>query len=85
MKKGMIISICGGSGSGKTTLAKTFIDATIISTDSFYVGKSQMTRLENGNYDFDHPDAVALDECAKATLESAKKKWSGINPYGESE
>ena len=81
MKNGMVISICGGSGSGKTTLAKTFVDAVIISTDSFYVGKSKMKPLENGDYDFDHPDAVALDECANAVLELARGNEVEVPDY----
>jgi len=70
-RSSQIIAICGGSGSGKSTLAKKFVGATVIATDSFYRGISKMTPDADGNYDFDHPSAVDLDECAEACLKIA--------------
>lgn len=81
MKKGQIILICGGSGSGKSTLAKKFKDATIISTDNFYIGKSKMVPMENGEYDFDDPSAVDLDECAQIALDLADGKEVLVPEY----
>lgn len=81
MKKGQIILICGGSGSGKSTLAKKFKDAAIISTDNFYIGKSKMMPVGNGEYDFDNPSAVDLDECAKIALELAEGKEVFVPEY----
>lgn len=81
MEKGQIILICGGSGSGKSTLAKKFKDAAIISTDNFYVGKSKMTPMENGEYNFDDPSAVDLDECAQMALDLAGGKEVLVPEY----
>ncbi|MEK7568955.1 MAG: AAA family ATPase [Patescibacteria group bacterium] len=81
MEKGQIILICGGSGSGKSTLAKKFGDAAIISTDNFYIGKSKMIPMENGEYDFDDPCAVDLDECAKMALNLAGGKEVFVPEY----
>jgi len=60
----MIILITGGSGSGKSTLARK-IKGTVVSTDDFYFGKSEMQPDENGCYDFDDPASVDLKECSK--------------------
>lgn len=76
----MIILICGGSGSGKSTLATKFHGA-IISTDDFYLGKNQMTPNAEGQYDFDTPSAVALDECREAALALARGKAVEIPNY----
>lgn len=81
MKKRQIILICGGSGSGKSTLAKKFKDAAIISTDNFYIGKSKMMPMGNGEYDFDDPSAVDLDECAQIALELADGKEVLVPEY----
>jgi len=80
-REGMIILICGGSGSGKTTLSKKFSEAAIISTDNFYIGKSRMKPLPNGEYDFDDPSAVALHECTEVALALASGKEAHIPDY----
>jgi uridine kinase len=67
-----IIAICGGSGSGKSTLAHKFVGATILSTDHFYRDISELSPSEDGTYDFDHPSAVDLQECAEACLKLAE-------------
>jgi uridine kinase len=76
----MIVLICGGSGSGKSTLATKFHGA-ILSTDSFYVGKSRMTPDAEGRYDFDNPSAVALQECREAALALTRGEAAEIPDY----
>jgi uridine kinase len=70
-KAAQIIAICGGSGSGKTTLARKFIGAAVISTDSFYKDISDLKPKADGTFDFDHPDAIDLEACARACLNLA--------------
>ena len=67
-----IIAICGGSGSGKSTLAHKFVGATVLSTDHFYKDIADLVPREDGTYDFDHPSAVDLQECAEACLKLAE-------------
>lgn len=81
MKKSLIILICGGSGSGKSTFAKKFPDAAIISTDNFYIGRSHMTPLKKGVYDFDDPCAVDLIDCAHKALSLARGKTVHVPEY----
>jgi len=76
-----IIAVCGGSGSGKTTLAKKFVGAAILSTDHFYKDLDDLTPKEDGSYDFDHPSAVDLDECAEACLKLAESEDITIPVY----
>lgn len=66
-----IIAICGGSGSGKSTLARKFVGAAVLATDSFYKDIDDLRPREDGTFDFDHPDAVDLDECADACIKLA--------------
>lgn len=65
-KRRRIVSICGPSGAGKSFLVKKFTNSAQISTDDFYIGKSQMEPDENGEYNFDSPQAVQLNLCADA-------------------
>lgn len=69
-----IICIAGGSGSGKSTLVKGFKKATIIHIDSFYRDVSELTPEENGEYNFDTPDALDLKAVYKAAKDLAKGK-----------
>lgn len=76
-----IIAICGGSGSGKTTLARKFIGAAVISTDSFYKDIADLKPKEDGSFDFDHPSAIDLEECAQACLNLSEGKDVTIPVY----
>ena len=71
MHKRRIISICGPSGAGKSFLVKKFTNYSRISTDDFYIGKSQMRPDAKGVYNFDSPDAVDLEECGAVVQELA--------------
>ena len=73
----MIILIAGGSCSGKTTLAHQFTNASIVSMDDFFVGKSHMKQP----YNFDVPQAVALDELYRAVLKLKRGKSATIPTY----
>jgi uridine kinase len=77
-KSRRIISICGPSGAGKSFLVKKFTHACVVSTDNFYYGKSKMKQDEKGNFNFDSPDAINLEECAEAI-----KKLSLAEPGSE--
>lgn len=70
-RNSQIIAVCGGSGSGKSTLARKFVGAAILATDSFYKDIDDMKAGPDGNFDFDHPDAVDLEGCAEACLKLA--------------
>ncbi|MEK7588024.1 MAG: hypothetical protein AAB457_04365 [Patescibacteria group bacterium] len=68
------ILICGGSCSGKTVFANLFKHAMVLEMDHFYIAKSRMVPQPDGTFDYDAPEAVAIDECAKAieTLRQGK-------------
>lgn len=76
-----IITICGGSGSGKSTLAKKFVGAAVLTTDHFYKDLEQLVPRPDGSFDFDHPSAVDLGECADACLALAKGEDATIPVY----
>ena len=61
--KRQLHAICGPSGSGKSWFAQRYLDTVVVSTDDFYLGKSQMKSDGNGHYNFDTPEAVDLAEC----------------------
>lgn len=65
-KRRRIVSICGPSGAGKSFLVKKFTNYVRVSTDDFYIGKSNMRPTPTGVYNFDSPDAVDLQMCAEA-------------------
>ena len=81
MKVLPIISVCGGSCSGKTIFAKSFPNAFVLSMDHFYVGKKNMKADKNGNYDFDAPDSVNIEECAAAAISLSQGKKTTIPFY----
>lgn len=66
-----IIAVCGGSGSGKSTLARKFVGAAVLATDSFYKDIADLTPKEDGTFDFDHPNAVDLEEAAESCIKLA--------------
>ncbi len=76
----MIVLISGGSGSGKSTLAKKFI-GTVVSTDDFYIGKSEMIPDKNGEYNFDHPSSADLKSCSEAVKALNKGKMVEVPDY----
>ena len=73
----MLILITGGSCSGKSVLASKFNNATIISMDDFYLGKSQMTPP----YNFDKPEAVNLDLLFDVALNLKSGKETIVPEY----
>lgn len=61
-----IIGIIGGSGSGKTTLVKKIAepfgtDVTVISLDDYYHPKEKQVCDENGEQNFDLPEAFDIE------------------------
>lgn len=62
----MIIGIAGGSGSGKTTVVKAVTkalgkDVAVISQDSYYKDRSEISLEERKKINFDHPDSIDWD------------------------
>jgi len=58
-----IIGLAGGTGAGKTTIARETADSvdtelTHVSLDSYYRGRSAVPKTEDGDPNFDHPDAI---------------------------
>jgi len=66
MRHRSIILISGGSCSGKSVFAHLFRNAFILEMDHFYFGKYRMKKQKDGSYNFDAPDAVDIDACARA-------------------
>lgn len=70
--KTTIIGIAGGTASGKTTIAKQLYDEAIklgsvdlIKIDDYYLGKDYVPVDDEGNRNFDHPDAYDVDLLVK--------------------
>jgi len=71
-----VIGICGGSGSGKSTLARRLerslgiANVAMIEFDSYYHDLSHLDPAERAMVNFDHPNALDVDQfCADiATL-----------------
>lgn len=76
-----IITISGGSCSGKTTFVEGFRNAVIISLDSFYKDLPDLVPDQDGNYDFDTPDAIDLDACKLAAIALSEGKDVEIPTY----
>jgi uridine kinase len=81
MKKRTVILVAGGSCSGKSVFANLFEHALILSMDHFYWGKSNMKPDAQGNYDFDAPESVDIDACAKAVQVLAEGKTATFPVY----
>ena len=87
-----LVGITGGSASGKTHLldricsAFTSDELTLISQDDYYKDLQDQDRDEEGNVNFDHPNAVRLDLLAEHVREIMKgqtiqkKKYTFNNP-----
>lgn len=62
----LLINISGGSGSGKTTLAERiashFPPAIILNQDEYYRDLSHLSHQEIKHHNFDHPEAVELND-----------------------
>ncbi|MBC8465251.1 MAG: uridine kinase [Parcubacteria group bacterium] len=61
-----IIGVIGGSGSGKTTFVKKVVEpfgdsVTTISLDDYYHPREKQVRDENGEHNFDLPEAFDVD------------------------
>lgn len=65
MKNYFVILIAGGSCSGKTEFAKWFKNSLLVDLDRFYLPFAKIPRDGNGIPNFDTPEGVAIDECAK--------------------
>lgn len=74
-----LILVTGGSGSGKSEFAKWFKHSLVIELDSFYKAKQQVPRDPEWGFNFDHPDAIDIKECA-VTIDSLMKKKKAIIP-----
>ena len=65
--KTIIIGIAGPSASGKSLLARTIVDelgsdqVVIISQDSYYKDRSNLSLEERSKINYDHPDAVDIE------------------------
>ena len=80
MKPVTIIGIAGGTASGKTTVANRIFEATsikgsviVIKMDDYYKGKGFVPQLEDGSWNFDHPDSYDTDLLIKQ-LKQLKKR-----------
>lgn len=65
--KSLFIGVCGGSASGKTTLCRQLLDyymddAQIISQDSYYHDRSNVSTDEVKKINFDDPSGVDLEQ-----------------------
>ena len=80
-KQPLVILVTGGSGSGKSEFAKWFKHSIIIELDSFYKPKSQVPKDPEWGYNFDHPDAVNIKECAETIQLLLKKRKVKIPVY----
>jgi uridine kinase len=63
----IIIGIAGGSGSGKTTVLRHILsqlsrkEVSVISQDSYYRDRSDLTAEQRQHINFDHPDSIEFD------------------------
>ena len=77
----IVVLIAGGSGSGKSEFAKWFKNSLIIELDSFYKPKDKVPKDKEWGYNFDHPDAIDIKECAETIKILLKKKKAIIPRY----
>lgn len=73
----LVILVGGGSCAGKTTFVSRVSNATVISMDDFYKGKSRM----NPPYNFDEPAAIDLDSLIRAIDDLSQGKTVEIPQY----
>ncbi|MEN8188052.1 MAG: uridine kinase [Bacteroidota bacterium] len=63
----LIIGIAGGTGSGKTTVVNQIInelpaeEVTVISQDSYYMHRAELSDEERCKINFDHPSSIDFD------------------------
>lgn len=63
----IIIGIAGGSGSGKTTVLRNITgqlnggDVAVVSEDSYYRDRADVSPEERRHINFDHPDSIEFD------------------------
>lgn len=66
LKKPYFVGIAGGSASGKTTLLRALLDhfnpakLTLVSQDNYYIAKEHLPKTDDGEVNFDHPEALDL-------------------------
>jgi uridine kinase len=66
-----IIGLCGGSGSGKTSIVDKISnefdksDITVLSMDDYYKSVDEQQKDENGEVNFDLPDAINIDQICR--------------------
>ncbi|OGK25025.1 hypothetical protein A3A46_04305 [Candidatus Roizmanbacteria bacterium RIFCSPLOWO2_01_FULL_37_13] len=80
-KEPAVILITGGSGSGKSEFTRWFKHAVVIELDSFYKPKDQVPKDKEWGYNFDHPNAVDIEECAETIKKLLKKKKAMVPRY----
>lgn len=71
----------GGSGSGKSEFAQWFRNALVIELDRFYQPISDIPKDAEGNYDFDRPESIDIQECAEVIQEIVDKGESTVPIY----
>lgn len=86
-----IVLLSGPSGSGKTTTANLLADAleargeeaVVVSLDDFYkdAGDPTYPRFENGELDYECPEALKLDKIAETLTRVAKGEAFSIPKY----
>ena len=75
LSKPFCVGVAGGSGSGKTTVVEQIIQAlgkanvTVLHQDAYYRDRSDLTRAQRQQINYDHPDALE-NELLIANLEA---------------
>ena len=83
------IGVAGGTASGKTTVCEQIMNAlddqrvSLISMDSFYktLTEDQHAQADAGNYNFDHPDAIDVDELLRVLGQLREQRQVRIPMY----
>ncbi len=79
--KPLVVLVAGGSCSGKSEFGKWYRNSLLIDLDSFYLPLSNLPHGKDGGYNFDTPDAIGIEECAKAIKELLRKGVTEIPKY----